>query len=166
MACQSARVRHDSELGALVGCRELRGGLTILGAVTDLRPLNDLERISGGLRIGPSYQLTSLVGLDGVRSVGHLEIASNWQLQGVFLPALEQASSVAVHHNPMAEVASLHRLREVEGDLSVTANRRLVRLDLSTLGRVGGDLLVSGNPRLQDLAGGDPARVGGERRIE
>jgi hypothetical protein len=168
-----AEIHSASDLEELAGCVALKGDLQIVGTdLTDVDALWALESIQGNLSIKDNSRLESLAGLDGVEDVwGAVALRDNPRLLDVdHLGALWLAGSLVVSDNASLEqleglqgieaAASVHVIDNrvlgtlagldvsVVGDLHVSGNAALARLDLERLEMVDGDVFIGDNPRL------------------
>jgi len=165
VAGEAVRIAISDDIQALAGCRALAGGLDIRsGALRDVVGLEKLESIAGSLIVGPTLQLGSLRGLDGLQTIGgDLDITGNPNLMGVYLASLRRVTGdVSIDRVRAVTTVSLHALVEVGGSFEVTDNGGLLRLDIGALRTVGGDFKVEENALLEDLVVDSMGHAGGE----
>ena len=148
-ACPTGAVTlaGQDDVAAVAGCASLASVAIRTGEELDLSPLEGLERIVGDLAVGPSVGLGEL-SLRGLREVGGtIKIAGNANLHGVFLPVLVRAGGFDIGGNVALTTVSLPRV-ESTGALSVTDNAGLELLDVTKLGQVDRELALVDNGRL------------------
>jgi hypothetical protein len=99
-ACRGGSVQGDAELAKLEGCVSIEGDVSI-SAVSTLAPLATLKSVTGTLAIGPTHELTTLSGLEGLESARGVVLEHNASLINArALNGLLETSRVEVSHNP------------------------------------------------------------------
>jgi len=146
--CGTARTAVAPERPAGRTCH---GPVDIHGQA-DLGILTGCESIDGDLRI-TGTTLSSLSGLERIRSVGYLVISDNPSLTSIEgLSGLKSAAGVTINANPrLASLSGLEQVRSLDG-LVITGNGVTSLAGLDNL-IVTGDLVVVGNPHLASLSG-------------
>ena len=138
-----SKAAQTTALRAFSGIRVIGGDLTIRGVPTleTLEGLNDLQEITGHLRIIGNDQLQNLAGLDLTRTDGSVTLAH--------LPALE-------------DIGSLSSLRYVGGHLRLVGLPNVESLKpLGSIVNIGRRLQIAYLPRISSLSGlGEVATVG------
>ena len=104
----------DAELADLSHCGTIRGALRVTGQVTSLAPLASLVRVEGSLII-EALEVTSLAGLESLRSVDSLEIRS----PVTSLAALRDVEQVGAIQIVGAAITDLDGLEGAQGLLSL-----------------------------------------------
>ena len=175
-----------SSLEGLENLTSIGGGLTIVGripntrnpngpALISLRGLNNLTSVEGRLDIRSTF-LTSLEGLDNLRSVGEtLYVGGNPLLTSLEGPnkLTSLGGSLAIEANALlTSLEGLNNLTAIGETLHIANNPLLTSLDgLNTLTSVGSDdsrrgLTILSNPLLTSLEGlNNLASVGGSIQI-
>jgi hypothetical protein len=139
------RVTNQEELDALLGCEEIRGGLTVnIFEGTDLAPLGDLRAVDGNLFIG-SYT-------DFPEDLSE-ETLAQWQLENARITAIAEAGWLS----SLEGVESIERvgglmLNRISAP-SLTAFQSLRLVSGSAASERANQLAVSGAPNLIDLSG-------------
>merc|ERR1711937_31455 len=162
---------NDASAEAVGDFVSSRGGvfpwsLDIAGNITSLEKLESLSEVQGNLWISTD-QLTSLVGLEGLTSVGgYLRIWNNAPLMS--LTGLEGLTSVGgdLYINENAQLTSLagfEGLTSGGGNVDILGNDQLTSLaGLEGLNSVGGSLFIENNTQLLFDAGLESVmKVGG-----
>ncbi len=107
--------------------------------INSLRGLVCLQEISANLRIGGTFTLDNLAGLDNLRSVGALIVPSSAEsLMEITLPKLETIKSNVTLEGPNVFTVSLPHLKKIGGSLSATVPVKT--FDMSALQEIDGDL--------------------------
>jgi hypothetical protein len=98
--CRGGSVHGDAELAKLEGCVSIDGDVRITN-VTSLAPLASLKTVTGTLEVGPTHQLTTLAGLESLKSARSVVLEHNVALINArALNGLFDASRVHVSNNP------------------------------------------------------------------
>jgi len=99
---------HARGWRSLAGCQEVAGDVRIEGTdSTELIELRGVRAIHGTLFIGGNTELSSLSGLEDLRSAQEVVIVNNPNLKDIDgLSGLEQVERVSVAHNPGLRVIS------------------------------------------------------------
>ncbi len=167
---------EDTDLASLDGLQQLEtvGGNVVIqrnAALTRIDALSALAAIDGSLFVGVNGQLSSLVGLENLESVGagggagvglYLQGSSIVDLMP--LTSLQHAESLIFRDNAnLTSLSSLSGLTGLEGRLVIERNALLENLDgLEGITVVGnnesypewnGNLDLNANPVLTDLSG-------------
>lgn len=147
--CPTAPVRlaGPEQVAAFATCTTAAAITIRTGAPLELRALA-VESIAGDLVVGPTFGIEELA-LTRLRRVGGaIRIASNANLRGLFLPALEEAGAVDIGGNVALTTISLPRLAAVTGAFAIVGSAELELLDASKLVAIGGELALVDNPEL------------------
>jgi hypothetical protein len=131
------------------------GGLLLAGlpALPSLRGLERIRTVSDYVWVFAGER-TTLDGLEGLVSAGHVQITGNGVASLRPLRNLSTAISLAVAQTQLQSLRGLERLTELGGDLTLQENPNLESLEgLSGLSAISGTFLLGGNPRLASLSG-------------
>ena len=173
--CESENydMNSQAEVDALgeTGCDVVLGDLTIQGStVESLLPLSNLELVNGKLRILNNGALSSLNGLDNLRSVGDRVYLNGRSLSSI--DALNSLTSVGgvfqMRNTGVAEVDGLQSLVSVGGSLIFEDNSLLEHLDgLINVSQLGGGVELWFNQNLRSVEGliNLPMEISGSVRI-
>lgn len=132
----------------LAHCTQL-GGVTLRsGARLDASRLAALVGVRGDLVIGPTIAMSEIALPALARVDGAIRMVGNAAVQGVFLPRLERAGSIAIDGNVALATVSLPQLVRVTGALRITDNAALEIIDVAKLAALDGELVIHGAPRL------------------
>lgn len=144
-------VRSDAELADLADCGTVRGSLTIEDGVTSLAPLSELVMVQGSLTVR-SRHLTSLAGLESLRSVSTLVIASpvtNLHALG----GLQHADDLTIQDAAITDLGGLGTL-SVLRNLTVAGCPSLTSMSgLDRVTAISGTLRVNDCDALTDFDG-------------
>jgi hypothetical protein len=130
-----------------VGCERLLGSLDFSeSAVFEFAFLSSLRAADGFVSFRNARSVSGFQGMEGIAEIG---------------------SDLTIVSTPTTLLTSLDGLRNVDGDLAVESNLRLVSLEgLESLETVGGDLQITGNIELFTLSPlGSLERVEGDQHI-
>jgi len=139
-------------LRGLEGINDVRGGLLVAynDALTDLSGLDNIRTVTDSLGVAYNPNLTDITALNNLTSVGStFGIVDNDALTN--LDGLNNLSVVAgivnIHDNArLQSLAGLNRLALIGESLFVTNNDALTSLaGLSNVQRIGGNIVISGN---------------------
>ncbi|MBQ4820658.1 T9SS type A sorting domain-containing protein [Aquimarina sp. MMG016] len=154
---------------------EITGDLIIqegvAGSITDLSPLETLQKLGGGLYINSNKKLESLYGLSGVVTInGSLEIMGNADLNDISgLSNVQRViGNLRIHNNhKITSLKAFNKLKTLHGGLSIHWNTGLKSLDgFTNLERTGEYLSVTANLNMTNLNGlSKLTYVGGHLRI-
>lgn len=147
------RLTHARAVQRMSGCAEVVGDVVIKGSVSDVGPLDQLQRITGTLTIESALRLESAAALGALQKIGGaLIVRDNYTLNGLFLGALTVVGGeILIRDNATLRNVSLHRVRSAGGHVRVIGNADLWRIDLGTLQSIRGKLIVRDNRRLESL---------------
>lgn len=96
--------------------------------ITSLSPLQNLESVSGSVIISENHSLTTLAGLDKLKTVGGLEISFN---------------------STLTNINAIQMLTTVSGSVNFQGNQNLTTLNaLNNALSITGDLTIKNNPKL------------------
>jgi hypothetical protein len=144
-----AAIASQDDVTAFAGCRKALGLAIRTGQTIDLRPLRELEDITGDLEIGPTVGIETVSLPSLARVGGAVRVTGNGSLRALFLPLLARAARVVVDENIVLGTVSLPRLVDVEESLVITDNRVLALIDVPALTSVGNELVIEGQPKLE-----------------
>lgn len=150
-SCQEGRTVELSlpeDVKKFAGCEKATGIQIRTGATIDVRPLSELEEITGDLSIGPTVGLDSVAFNGLLRVGGTIRVANNGSLRGLYFPRLEHVGRIEVDNNAVLSTISLPRLAKVDGSMVITDNNALELITTSLLVEVGQELVVAGHPKL------------------
>ena len=145
--------------------------ITYHASLANLRGLEGIEQLRGGLLIAYNDALTDITGLDNVRSVADLlGIAYNPSLTDI--TALNNLTSVGatlgiIDNDALTNLAGLDNLTVVAGVVNIADNARLQSLaGLNRLALIGSSLFVTNNDALSSLTAlRNVQRIGGNIAI-
>ncbi|WAC12818.1 T9SS type A sorting domain-containing protein [Dyadobacter pollutisoli] len=96
--------------------------------ITSLSPLQNLESVTGSVIISENHSLTTLAGLDKLKTVGGLEISFN---------------------STLTNINAIQMLTTVNGSVNILGNQNLTTLNaLNNALSITGDLTIKNNPKL------------------
>lgn len=124
--------------------------------VTSLEPLGNLEEVAGAFSIRGGSGLTTLHGLEKVRSVGgdfYIDYTGVSNLEG--LDGLRTVGSLGFGGNRLVDLSGLEGLTEIDGDFTLAEDGIEALRGVEGLTRVGGDLRLVGCVKLGSLEGLD-----------
>ncbi len=159
---------HNGTLDDLSGYTSVNGYLGIVQTeLTDLKGLECMEEVSAGLFIGANNSLTSLSGLNNLKSAYSIIFNENPMLTS--LDALQRLTTVGevmyIADTNLATLEGLNNLTTVDGAVFIVSNNSLINIDglesLSSIGSMaaggGADqtdcLFIVGNPLLENVNG-------------
>lgn len=159
-----AVIGDQSDVARYAACTSV-ASLTIRSAAKlDLKPLS-LESIDGDIMLGPTIEVDEIT-IPKLRVVrGAIRAASNANLVGIYLPALESAGSITIEANASLKIVQLPQLRSTASltlsgialevvnaksltatKLSISAAPELTLLDVDAL--AAGTATIDDAPRL------------------
>ncbi|HUS30589.1 MAG TPA: hypothetical protein VMZ53_18900 [Kofleriaceae bacterium] len=150
-SCQEGRTVELSlpeDVKKFAGCEKATGIQIRTGATVDVRPLSDLEEITGDLSIGPTVGVDSVAFNGLLRVGGTIRVANNGSLRGLYFPRLEHAGRIEVDNNAVLSTISMPRLAKVDGSMVITDNTGLELITTTLLVDVGHELVIAGQPKL------------------
>ena len=124
-------------------------------SMTELTWLPMLRTVGGSFGVTNHVQLPSLQGLN-IQSIGEsLTLIDNpllTDLKG--LESIESAGGLNIIANrQVTAIDELTILREIRGDVEISFNDRVSRIEFPSLTRIDGEFSVHGMPELTDLSG-------------
>ena len=172
-ASENYDLNSQAEVDALgeTECDVILGDLTIKGStIESLLPLSNLELLNGKLRILDNPKLSSLSGLDNLRSVGDRVYLNGRSLSSI--DALNSLTSVGgefqMRNTGVAEANGLESLVSVGRSLIFEDNAFLEHLDgLINVSQLGGGVILWFNQSLRNVEGliNLPTEINGSIRI-
>ncbi len=122
--------------------------------ITSLEPLGNLEEVAGTFSIRGAWELTTLHGLEKLRSVGgDFSIVYTGASNAQGLESLRTVGSLDFRANHLVDFVGLEGLTEVDGDFTIGEEAVKWLRGLEGLWRVGGDLRLGGCKKLGSLEG-------------
>jgi hypothetical protein len=137
-----------ADIARAASCTTLAGVMVRSGAALDTSALSALTTITGDLIIGPTVGIHDATFRELRIVDGALRVGGNGLLQGLFLPKLERAGSIAIDGNVALTTISLPRLTSVGGSFHITDNASLELVDIPTLQSIAHDFVITGAPQL------------------
>jgi hypothetical protein len=129
-----------ADIARAASCTTLAGVMVRSGAALDTSALSALTTITGDLIIGPTVGIHDATFRELRIVDGALRVGGNGLLQGLFLPKLERAGSIAIDGNVALTTISLPRLTSVGGSFEL--------VDIPTLQSIAHDFVITGAPQL------------------
>lgn len=147
---QGLTIQNQAQVDAFAAnypnCIEIEGNLSVTpssaGAITDLSPLSQIEKINGNFFLQNLDNITDFSAFDQLQEIG-----------GDFSFTRSGASALP-----------FPQLKEIGGDFQIQGNDNLVVIDgMSQLDSVGGEFLIFGHTALKELRGFENLRRVGQQ---
>lgn len=152
-------IYNSIDASLLAGVEEITGTLTIAGSVVDISDLADLTTIGSNLIVSGTTELSTILPLSGVESVGgDIKILGNSSLEDIDgLSGLTSGLPGAIiisDNDALGNLDGLAGVTSIEGELFIGYNTVLEEVDgLINVETIGGTLYLNTNPALTNIDG-------------
>jgi hypothetical protein len=149
---------YPGDFSSLSTLTEVTGGITLHNnyVTTNLYGLHNITTVGGNLYISGMNTLVNLSGLDGLVSIGSIQLAGNNSLESLEgLNHLTSVGDISINGtSSLNSIEALSNLNSIGGRLNITSTYSLTSLaGLENVTGIGGDLIINNEDYLQSLEG-------------